>query len=72
MTAQNVNLDAADELNLTLLIIKKTLTLNENPLWDYLMAPWGDFDLDGDQDVAIMGQSPTGAITILKMRTVVL
>jgi hypothetical protein len=32
---------------------------------------WGDFDLDGDQDVAIMGQSPTGA-TILKMRTVVL
>jgi hypothetical protein len=32
MTAQNVNLDA-DELNLTLLDIKKTLTLNENPLW---------------------------------------
>jgi hypothetical protein len=32
---------------------------------------WGDFDLDGDQDVAIMGQSP--AVTaILKMRTVVL
>jgi hypothetical protein len=38
MTAQNVNLDAADELNLTLLDNKKTLTLNENPLWDYLMA----------------------------------
>jgi hypothetical protein len=41
MTAQNVNLDAADELNLTLLLIKKTLTLNENPLWDYLMAQLG-------------------------------
>jgi hypothetical protein len=24
---------------------------------------WGDFDLDGDQDVAIMGQSPTGAVS---------
>jgi hypothetical protein len=39
---------------------------------DYLTAVWGDFDLDGDQDVAIMGQSPTGVTAILKMRTVVL
>jgi hypothetical protein len=24
---------------------------------------WGDFDLDGDQDVAIIGKSPTGAVS---------
>ncbi len=24
---------------------------------------WGDYDQDGDQDVAVMGQSPTGAVT---------
>jgi predicted nucleotidyltransferase len=53
----------------------KTLTLNENPFMGLSngAVAWGDFDLDGDQDVAIMGQSPTGAVTaILKMRTVVL
>jgi sugar lactone lactonase YvrE len=67
MTVQNVNLDAADELNLTLLDNKKTLTLNENPFMGLSngAVAWGDFDLDGDQDVAIMGQSPTGAVTAI-------
>jgi hypothetical protein len=40
-------------------LIIKTLTLNENPFMGLSngAVAWGDFDLDGDQDVAIMGQN---------------
>ena len=67
-TASGATLNATSELALTILDNNTTLTLKENPFigLDKGAVAWGDYDRDGDQDVAIMGSSATtGAVTAI-------
>jgi hypothetical protein len=67
-TASGATLNSTSELTLTILDNNTTLTLKENPFigLDKGAVAWGDYDRDGDQDVAIMGSSATtGAVTAI-------
>jgi Cadherin domain/FG-GAP-like repeat/NHL repeat/Calx-beta domain len=65
-SATGADLNSTSELSLKILDNNTTLTLKENPfvgLGNGAVA-WGDYDRDGDQDVAVMGESATtGAVT---------
>ena len=67
-TATGADLNSTSELSLKILDNNTTLTLKENPfvgLGNGAVA-WGDYDRDGDQDVAVMGESATtGAVTAI-------
>jgi len=68
ITAQNAILDSAADLNIALLDNTRTLTLKADSPFTGLdngAVAWGDFDRDGDQDVAVMGTGNTGAVTKL-------
>lgn len=59
-------IDSIRAVNITLHDNSTTLTLEENPFPGLLngAVTWGDYDRDGDHDVAVMGQSPTeGTVT---------
>ena len=67
-TAVGANLNATSELTLKILDNNTTLTLKENPFVGLAngAVAWGDYDRDGDQDVAVMGESATtGAVTAI-------
>lgn len=67
-TAIGADLDATSELTLKILDNNTTLTLKENPFVGLAngAVAWGDYDRDGDQDVAVMGESATtGAVTAI-------
>ena len=67
-TATGADLDATSELTLKILDNNTTLTLKENPFVGLAngAVAWGDYDRDGDQDVAVMGESATtGAVTAI-------
>ena len=64
----NAILTNATPIEVVLLDNSKTISLQENPFIGLSngAVAWGDFDRDGDQDVAVMGQSNiTGAVTSL-------
>ena len=64
----NGNLSSSDATTLTLLNNSITLTKKDEPFIGLSKASvsWGDFDRDGDKDLAIMGQSNTeGAVTAI-------
>ena len=66
--ASNAILNDTDELSITLLDNTKTMVLKDSPFLGLSegAVSWGDYDNDGDKDVAIMGQSASlGAVTIL-------
>ncbi len=65
---QNAILNGIDELSIVLLDNTKTLILQNSPFIGLSegAVSWGDYDQDGDKDVAIMGQSNTsGAVTLV-------
>jgi hypothetical protein len=66
MTAQNAVLNAVDNITIDIKDNTRTLTLQVNSpfigLEDGAVA-WGDYDRDGDQDVAVMGTGNSGAVT---------
>ncbi len=62
----NANLNSIAEQTITILDNRKTLTLQSSPFVGLTngAVAWGDYDRDGDLDVAVMGSSPTlGAVT---------
>ena len=66
--ASNAILNDTDELSVTLLDNRITMTLKDSPFLGLSegAVSWGDYDKDGDKDVAVMGQSSSlGAVTIL-------
>ena len=66
--ASNAILNDTDELSVTLLDNRITMTLKDSPFLGLSegAVSWGDYDKDGDKDVAVMGQSGSlGAVTIL-------
>jgi hypothetical protein len=66
MSAQNAVLNAVDDITIDIKDNTRTLTLQVNSpfagLEDGAVA-WGDYDRDGDQDVAVMGTGNSGAVT---------
>ena len=67
-TATSAELNSTSELSLKILDNNTTLTLKENPFVGLAngAVAWGDYDRDGDQDVAVMGESATtGAVTAI-------
>ncbi|SNR46143.1 DNA-binding beta-propeller fold protein YncE [Lutibacter agarilyticus] len=65
---QNAILTEVEDLSVTLLDNTKTLALKSSPFMGLSegAVSWGDYDRDGDKDVAIMGQSNIlGAVTLL-------
>ncbi len=66
--ASNAILNDTDELSIVLLDNRITMTLQDSPFLGLSegAVSWGDYDKDGDKDVAVMGQSSSlGAVTIL-------
>ena len=66
--ASNAILNDTDELSIVLRDNRITMTLQNSPFLGLSegAVSWGDYDKDGDKDVAVMGQSSTlGAVTIL-------
>ena len=66
--ASNAILNDTDELSITLLDNTKTMVLKDSPFLGLSegAVSWGDYDKDGDKDVAIMGKSGSlGAVTKL-------
>jgi len=65
---QNATLNSQTDITISLLDNTRTLTLQENSPFTGLengAVAWGDFDRDGDQDVAVMGTGNNGAVTKL-------
>jgi hypothetical protein len=68
MTAQNATLSSPNDLTISLLDNTRTLTLQVDSPFTGLengAVTWGDYDRDGDQDVAVMGAGNSGAVTKL-------
>ncbi|WP_415830964.1 FG-GAP-like repeat-containing protein, partial [Flavobacterium weaverense] len=67
-SAENADITNVLDITLSLLDNTKSFTLQSSPFPGLAngSVAWGDYDRDGDLDVAIMGQSPTlGAVTAL-------
>ena len=67
-SATNATLASSDAINLNLLDNGITLTKKDDPFIGLSngSVSWGDYDRDGDKDVAIMGQSSLyGAVTAI-------
>ena len=68
MTAQNATLSSPNDITISLLDNTRTLTLQADSPFTGLengAVTWGDYDRDGDQDVAVMGTGNNGAVTKL-------
>jgi VCBS repeat-containing protein len=66
MSAQNAILNTVTDITIDIKDNTRTLTLEQNSPFTGLengAVAWGDFDRDGDQDVAVMGTGNTGAVT---------
>ena len=67
-SASNASLASGDDITITLLNNGITLTKTDDPFTGLSSGAvsWGDYDQDGDKDVAIMGQSSLyGAVTAI-------
>jgi hypothetical protein len=68
MTAQNAILNTIGDIKIDIKDNTRTLTLNADSPFTGLengAVTWGDYDRDGDQDVAVMGTGNNGAVTKL-------
>jgi VCBS repeat-containing protein len=68
MTAQNAISNSPSDISISLLDNTRTLTLKTDSPFTGLengAVAWGDYDRDGDQDVAVMGTGNSGAVTKL-------
>jgi hypothetical protein len=67
-SVQNATLNSQIDITISLLDNTRTLTLEQNSPFTGLengAVTWGDYDRDGDQDVAVMGTGNSGAVTKL-------
>lgn len=68
MTAINAILNSTEDIKIDIKDNTRTLTLNADSPFTGLengAVSWGDYDRDGDQDVAVMGTGNSGAVTKL-------
>jgi hypothetical protein len=68
MTVQNALFNTIADIKIDIKDNTKTLTLNSDSPFTGLengAVTWGDYDRDGDQDVAVMGTGNSGAVTKL-------
>ena len=68
MSAQNAILNTVTDITIDIKDNTRTLTLNVDSPFTSLedgAVAWGDYDRDGDQDVAVMGTGNNGAVTKL-------
>lgn len=66
-TVENANLSSPQEFTIDILDVVSSFTLIEDMFEGFSNAEfaWGDYDLDGDMDVAIMGDQGNGVETLL-------
>ena len=64
---ENANLENPQDFTINILDVKTSITLIEDMFAGFSNAQfaWGDYDLDGDMDVAIMGDQGNGVETLL-------